>query len=98
MMKNEDFFRANECLTSRVPLNNFYLTFFGVLWRKMLIFFPIRSKMDSTGALVVRNRVSFPSEYFFHLSYNILLRLNQFHKSALESGPRGIELPISLLQ
>ena len=64
MMEIEDFF---EYLTSRGPLNHFYLIFFGVLWRKMLLFFPIRSKMDSTGALVVRNRVSFPSEYFFSL-------------------------------
>ena len=64
MMEIEDFF---EYLTSRGPLNHFYLIFFGALWRKMLLFLPIQSKMDSTGALVVRNRVSFPSEFIFSL-------------------------------
>ena len=64
MMEIEDFF---EYRTSRGPLNHFYLIFFDVLWRKMLLFFPIRSKMDSTGALVVRNRVRFPSEIIFSL-------------------------------
>ena len=46
------------------------LIFYNVLFVKMLLFFRIQSKMNSTGSLVVRSRVSFPCEFSLKGQYS----------------------------